>query len=75
MPVSACNATLTWSDKRHRPRPAPTPPAARTDTARGMHRRRTGPAGGRRDETSAEELTEMVVAEYRKALAERQRSE
>jgi simple sugar transport system ATP-binding protein len=29
----------------------------------------------RSDETSAEELTEMVVAEYRKALAERQRAE
>jgi simple sugar transport system ATP-binding protein len=29
----------------------------------------------RRDETSAEELTEIVVAEYRKALEERQRAE
>ena len=28
----------------------------------------------RADETSAEELTEMVVAEYRKALEERQRA-
>jgi hypothetical protein len=27
----------------------------------------------RSDETSADELTEMVVAEYRKALQERQR--
>jgi simple sugar transport system ATP-binding protein len=29
----------------------------------------------RRDETSAEELTEIVVAEYRKALEDRQRTE
>jgi simple sugar transport system ATP-binding protein len=29
----------------------------------------------RRDETSAEELTEIVVTEYRKALEERQRAE
>jgi hypothetical protein len=28
----------------------------------------------RADETSAEELTEVVVAEYRKALEERQRA-
>jgi simple sugar transport system ATP-binding protein len=29
----------------------------------------------RADDTSAEELTEMVVAEYRRALEERQRAE